>query len=216
MTVLKGKYPIVQFGAGVHVVNFGSPHSYTFDNGKVLDACSEYVSKQMMLEPDHTNVAHIIIDTADSRLKLSIPKDKIDNWREYVLSKHPEYDGCKMWLDVFINYQIPSIIEDDIIALAEKDMINIILVPYPILNAWEYETKVQKEIADNLLLTQLDSSAIDRFTDVWQFALLKMRTCHLKDRITKISYYDRFCASSLMMDTNKADRKLLRLARNGN
>jgi hypothetical protein len=114
-----------------------------------------------------------------------------------------------MWLDVFINYQISSEIEDDIVRIAEMDIVNIILVPYPVMNAWEYETKLQREIVD-----QLGNDALVKFTDVWQFALLKMRTCHLQDRVTKIIYSDRFCSSSEALQSD-VERKTLTLVRNG-
>jgi len=209
MTVLNEKYPLIKLNSGITVVNFGSPHSYTFDTGEVLNACSDDVAKTMMLDKNHSGIANVIIDTADSRLNVAVPKDQIEHWQGYVLQNHPAYDGCKMWLDVFINYQISSDIEDDITRLAEMDIVNIILVPYPVMNAWEYETKIQREIVD-----QLGNDALVKFTDVWQFALLKMRTCHLKDRVTKIIYSDRFCSSSEALQSDK-ERKTLTLIRNG-
>jgi len=209
MTVLNEKYPLIKLNSGITVVNFGSPHSYTFDTGEVLNACSDDVAKTMMLDKNHSGIANVIIDTADSRLNVAVPKDQIEHWQGYVLQNHPAYDGCKMWLDVFINYQISSDIEDNITRLAEMDIVNIILVPYPVMNAWEYETKIQREIVD-----QLGNDALVKFTDVWQFALLKMRTCHLKDRVTKIIYSDRFCSSSEALQSDK-ERKTLTLIRNG-
>ena len=209
MTVLDGKYPFINLKSDVTIVNFGSPHSYTFDTGEVLNACSDDVARTMMLDKNHTGIANVIIDTADTRLNVPIPKDKIDSWQGYVLQNHPAYDGCKMWLDVFINYQISSEIEDDIVRIAEMDIVNIILVPYPVMNAWEYETKLQREIVD-----QLGNDALVKFTDVWQFALLKMRTCHLQDRVTKIIYSDRFCSSSEALQSD-VERKTLTLVRNG-
>ena len=209
MTVLDGKYPLVKLESGIHVVNFGSPHSYTFDTDEVLNACSDDVARTMMLDKNHSGIANVIIDTADSRLNVAVPKDEIEHWQGYVLQNHPAYDGCKMWLDVFINYQISSEIEDDITCLAEMDMVNIILVPYPVMNAWEYETRIQREIVG-----QLGNDALVRFTDVWQFALLKMRTCHLKDRVTKIIYSDRFCSSDETLESD-TERKTLVLTRNG-
>ena len=209
MTVLDGKYPFINLKSDVTIVNFGSPHSYTFDTGEVLNACSDDVARTMMLDKNHSGIANVIIDTADTRLNVAIPKDEIEHWQGYVLQNHPAYDGCKMWLDVFINYQISSEIEDDIVRIAEMDIVNIILVPYPVMNAWEYETKLQREIVD-----QLGNDALVKFTDVWQFALLKMRTCHLQDRVTKIIYSDRFCSSSEALQSD-VERKTLTLVRNG-
>ena len=178
-----------------------------------MNACSSEVTKETSLDADHVGVANVIIDTADSRMRVSIPKDKIDNWEGYVGQKHPGIADNKMWLDVFINYQISSVIEDDLVRLAEMDMINIILVPYTLLNAWEYETKLQKIVANNLA-KDIGNNALVKFTDVWKFALLKMRTCHLKDRITKIIYSDRFCSSEEALES-ETERKTLVLTRNG-
>ena len=208
-TILHGKFPIITLKNGITVVNYGSNHEYTFNTDEVLGACSDEVCNATKLIPDHTGTARVIIDNAGSRFSVNIPDDKLDHWEGYVLQNHPAYDGCKMWLDVFINYQISSDIEDDITRLAEMDMVNIILVPYPVMNAWEYETKIQREIVD-----QLGNDALVKFTDVWQFALLKMRTCHLKDRVTKIIYSDRFCSSSEALQSNE-ERKALTLVRNG-
>ena len=207
-TVLKGKYSLVTLKSGISIVNFGSPHSYTFDTGEVLNECSEEVSREMQLVKDHTGIANVIIDTADSRLRVPIPKDRIDSWRDYVGQNHPGHVDCKMWLDVFINYQIANVIQDDILTLAEMDIIDVILVPYPVMDAWEYETKLQREIA-----TGLGNDALVKFTDNWQYALLKMRTCHLQDRVTKIVYSDRFCSSTEAVE-GKSERKTLTLTRN--
>ena len=50
MTVLNGKYSLINLKSGISVVNFGSPHPYTFDTGEVLNACSDEVAKTMMLD----------------------------------------------------------------------------------------------------------------------------------------------------------------------
>lgn len=190
MTVLNEKYPLIKLNSGITVVNFGSPHSYTFDTGEVLNACSDDVAKTMMLDKNHSGIANVIIDTADSRLNVAVPKDQIEHWQGYVLQNHPAYDGCKMWLDVFINYMITDHIMDDILMIAEMDMIDIILVPYPLMNAWSREARMQREIAD-----KMDHEGSKEFSKNWELALLKMRTCHIADRITKVNHHDRFCGS---------------------
>ena len=189
-TILGQRYPILTLKNGLTIVNYGSNHEYTFDTDEVLGKCSDEVCNDTKLDPHHSGIARVIIDNAGSRLSVDISDDKLDNWNEYVLEKYPEYKDCKMWLDVFINYQISDHIMDDILMIAEMDIIDIILVPYPLMNAWSRECRMQKEIAD-----KMDNNGVKEFSDNWEYALLKMRTCKLEDRVTKIIYSDRFCGN---------------------
>ena len=68
---------------------------------------------------------------------------------------------------------------------SEMDIIDIILVPYPLMNAWSRESRMQREIAE-----KMDNDAVKEFSSNWEFALLKMRTCHLSDRVDKLNYHD--------------------------
>jgi|TARA_R100000049_G_C1922348_1_gene67350 hypothetical protein len=189
-TILGQRYPILTLKNGLTVVNYGSNHEYTFDTDEVLGACSDEVCNATKLDPHHTGIARVIIDNAGSRLSVNIPEDKSDDWREYVFKEYSEYKDCKMWLDVFINYQISDHIMDDILIIAEMDIINIILVPYPLMNAWSRESSMQREIAE-----KMDNEGVREFSSNWEFALLKMRTCHLASRVDKINHHDRFCGS---------------------
>ena len=134
-------------------------------------------------------------------------EDEVAN--DMKLNENHYYYQQKGWEDVEIKYMLSDKIYDDLLELSSEDGIDIILVPYPVMNAWEYETKIQREIVD-----QLGNDALVKFTDVWQFALLKMRTCHLKDRVTKIIYSDRFCSSTEAIES-ELERKTLVLTRNG-
>lgn len=42
-------HPIVTLKSGLTVLNFSSPHSFTFDDGSVLEACSPEVANSLML-----------------------------------------------------------------------------------------------------------------------------------------------------------------------
>ena len=189
-TILGGQFPIATLKNGITVVNYGSNHEYIFHTGEILGACSDKVCHGTELESDHSGTVQVMIDNAESRLTVNIPDSKLDHWRDHVLTEYPEYKDCKMWLDVFINYMVGSRIMDDILMIAEMDVIDIILVPYPLMNAWSRECRMQKEIAD-----KIDNNGVKEFSDNWEYALLKMRTCKLEDRVTKIIYSDRFCGN---------------------
>ena len=189
-TILGQRYPILTLNSGLTIVNYGSNHEYTFNTDEVLGACSNTVCNDTKLDPHHTGIARVLIDNAGSRLSVDIPDGKLDDWNEYILKRYPNYKDCKMWLDVFINYQVSDNIMDDILIIAEMDMIDIILVPYPLMNAWSRESRMQCEIAE-----KMDNDAVKEFSSNWEFALLKMRTCHFSSRVDKTNYHDRFCGS---------------------
>ena len=200
-SVLDKRFPIVTLDNGLTLVNYGSPHKYLFHTGEELDKCVDDVCRDTSLISNH-NYDVIVQDNAGGIKKISLEDTgypKIDDgnfmlnsssWKEYVMQYYPEYKNHKMWLDVFINYQVSDKIVDDLVALGEMDIIDIILVPYPLMNAWSYETRINKEIAKNMV------DGIEEFYNTWEFALLKMRTCKLQDRVTKIIYSDQFCGSA--------------------
>jgi hypothetical protein len=189
-TILGERFPILTLKNGITVTNYGSNHEYKFTTGEILGKCSDDVCHATELTSDHSGTAQVMIDNAGSRLTVDIPDDALDWWGGYVAQNYPEYKDCKMWLDVFINYQVGSRIMDDILMIAEMDIIDIILVPYPLMNAWSRECRMQKEIAD-----KMDNDGVKEFSNDWEFALLKMRTCKLDDRVTKVICSDRFCGN---------------------
>ena len=188
-TILGGRFPIITLNNGLTVVNYGSNHTYTFIDGNVLDGCTDDICHATELLSDHTGTAQVLIDKAGSRLTVDIPKHRIDTWNDYVLQEYPEHKDCKMWLDMFINYQISDRIQNDLLMIAELDIIDVILAPYPLVNAWDHETRMMKEIVQKS--TELDSELMGS----WEYVLLKLRTCKLEDRVTKIIHSDRFCGS---------------------
>ncbi|MDP6770943.1 MAG: hypothetical protein QF704_09640, partial [Anaerolineales bacterium] len=50
---LLNKYPMIKLDNGLNVVNYSSPHPYTFDTGEVLPMCTKEVSSTTMLKEDH-------------------------------------------------------------------------------------------------------------------------------------------------------------------
>ena len=190
-TILGGQFPIVTLNNGLTVTNYGSNHEYKFNTGEVLNACSDEVCRDTQLRSDHDGMAQVIIDNAGTRITVDIPTDKLDHWEDEVYKIHPEYENLdlKMWLDVFINYQISDKIQDDLLMITEMDIIDIIMAPYPLMNAWDYETRMMKEIVQKS--TELDPGLLSS----WEYVLLKLRTYKLEDRVTKIIHSGRFCGS---------------------
>ena len=50
---LLNKYPMIKLDNGLNVVNYSSPHPYTFDTGEVLPMCTKEVSSRTTLKEDH-------------------------------------------------------------------------------------------------------------------------------------------------------------------
>ena len=189
-TILGGRFPILTLNNGITVVNYGSNHEYKFNTGEILGKCSDDICHSTELTSDHSGTVQVMIDSAGSRLAVNVPDHDLNRWEDYVVSEYPEYSDCKMWLDVFINYMVTDHIMDDILMISEMDIIDIILVPYPLMNAWSREARMQREIAD-----KMDHEGSKEFSNNWELALLKMRTCHISDRVSKVNHHDRFCGS---------------------
>lgn len=194
-SVLGQRCPIVTLDNGLTVVNYGSNHQYKFNTGEVLEACSDDVCRETSLISKHDYDVIVQDNNGGTfRFTLSNSKDNVyynttDKWKEYIMKVFPQYKNNKMWLDVFINYQISDRIQDDLVMLGEMDIIDIILVPYPLMNAWSQETRIHSDISKKM------TDGVVEFYNNWEIALSKMRTCKLEDRVTKIIYSDQFCGS---------------------
>ena len=136
------KYPSVKLLSDVRVVNYSSPHSYRFHTGEVLPACSNEVAQDTKLEAHHGKKASLDL-----------------------------YGKDRGWDDISINYSLSLMQEEELTKLAKFDEIDIILVPYPVLNAlkecWEHDER-------------------------WDDVFYKVRVCKLHDRITKVIRADGF------------------------
>ena len=185
-TILGQRFPIVTLDNKLTVVNYGSNHKYLFNDGNELAACTDDVCRATAMVPNHSAKAQIIVDDIDNKVSIDIPHDAKDDyklWREFITLNHPEYENCKMWLDVFIKYNLSDTIKDDLNMIAEMDIIDIILVP-------------------RLLMETLD------VPEVSKHVLLKARTCKVSDRVSKIIHADRFCGSDVTRYTDLGYRSI--------
>jgi len=182
-TILGQRFPIVTLDNKLTVVNYGSNHTYLFNDGNELDKCSDDVCRATAMVPHHTGRVQVVVDDIDNKVSISIPKDRQDTWRDYILMNHPEYRDCKMWLDVFIKYNLSDTIKDDLNMIAEMDIIDVILVP-------------------RLLMETLDVPVVSKHV------LLKARTCKVSDRVSKIIHADRFCGSDVTRYTDLGYRSI--------
>ena len=129
------KYPSIKLEEkGIRVVNYSSPHTYTFHTGEVLPACSDEVAQETKLEPYHNKT----------------------------------YND-KGWLDVRINYALSKLQYKELPELAALDIIDVILVPYPVMNCIREYGSLYFKVKD------------------------KARVCKLHDRVTKVIRSDEFC-----------------------
>ena len=184
-SILGFRFPIITLKNKLTVVNYGSNHRYIFNTGEELLACSDQICKDAALIEQSSNTVQVIVTTDNTRFKLDINKDDIENWHQATIEKYPEYAHCKLFLDVSINYQITSMIQDDLILIAHMNTIDIILVPRPLMDAWSIETKMQKEIVPNL----------NEYHDNWERVLDKMKTPQVEDPVRNTIYSDRFCGN---------------------
>lgn len=52
------KMPTIVLGNGLKVANFSSPHTFTFDTGEVLPACSSERAESLMLKATEVEITH--------------------------------------------------------------------------------------------------------------------------------------------------------------
>ena len=84
-----------------------------------------------------------------------------------------------VYSDVLIKYNISNEMCDVLVKATEYNGIDIILVPYPVLDAW------------SAMIRNLD----DEYLRYLERVLLKIKTCKLDDRVTKAIKSDQFCTS---------------------
>ena len=88
-------------------------------------------------------------------------------------ANHGKVYNDKGWLDVSISYCLSKMQHEELPKLVAFNEIDIILVPYPVLNALKSELNWETYWADI----------------VWE----KIRVCKLDDRVTKVIRSDEFC-----------------------
>ena len=138
--------PTVTLSNGLTVANFSSPHPFNFTTGEVLPACDSEWANEMKLDIEEI---------------------------EYGM---PKSFQVSVWTDVELNISIPPNVAEALHDLNHDDDIDIVLVPFMVLQAMkEYLmiNKVAKEPFD------IDNN--------------KCRVIRVADRITKEIYPDKFC-----------------------
>ena len=88
-------------------------------------------------------------------------------------ANHGKIHNKKGWIDVSISYCLSKMQRKELPKLVAFDEIDIILVPYPVLNALKSELNWQTYWAE--------------------LVFEKIRVCKLHDRVTKVIRSDEFC-----------------------
>jgi len=99
--------------------------------------------------------------------------------QKYKLDSDHTLHDRGVYSDVLIKYNISNEMCDVLVKASEYDGIDIILVPYPVLDAW------------SAMIRNLD----DEYLRYLERVLLKIKTCKLDDRVTKAIRSDEFCTS---------------------
>ena len=98
--------------------------------------------------------------------------------QKYKLDRDHTLHDRGVYSDVLIKYNISDDMFNILVKATEYNGIDIILVPYPVLDAWS--TMVRQDVHEVAWCEQV---------------LLKIRTCKLDDRVTKVIKSNEFCTS---------------------
>ena len=99
--------------------------------------------------------------------------------QKYKLDSDHTLHDRGVYSDVLIKYNISNEMCDVLVKASQYNGIDIILVPYPVLDAW------------SAMIRNLD----DEYLRYLERVLLKIKTCKLDDRVTKAIKSDQFCTS---------------------
>ena len=157
--IINDEFPCITLDNGIRIVNFSSFHGYRFVTGEYLDACTKEVADKYKMHGDHLE--------------------------EMCNSLH---DIDINWLDMNIVYTITDDIKEALngIAKAEDDAIDIILVPYIVVDT------IKRDMDE--ALTNVGRSNAEVYLS--RAAIARIRTCKKVD-VRDISigiYSDKFCA----------------------
>ena len=134
--------PVIELKNGINIANFSSPHPFNFITGEILPACEDKWSNNMKLDIEEIEHTGLI---------------KTVKWHDSRKST--------VQVDVELKISIPKHVREALYILMHYDDIDIILVPYMVLQAMK----------DHSMITD------------------KCRVIRCADRITKEIYSDKFC-----------------------
>ena len=113
-----------------------------------------------------------------------LPACHADVAQRYALDEDHKRHDRGVYSDVLIKYNISEHIFKLLLDATIYQGIDIILVPYPVLDAWSAMVRLESEFDDEVIgMTEAER------------VLLKIRTCKFDDRITKAIMSDEFCTS---------------------
>ena len=115
-----------------------------------------------------------------------LPACHADVVQRYSLDEDHKRHDRGVYSDVLIKYNISEHIFKLLLDATIYQGIDIILVPYPVLDAWSAMVRLESEFDDE--------DEIYGKTEA-ERVLLKIRTCKLDDRVTKVIRSDQFCTS---------------------
>ena len=115
-----------------------------------------------------------------------LPACHADVAQRYKLdSDHLRHDRG-VYSDVLIKYEISDHMFKVLLNATIYNGIDIILVPYPVLDAWSSMVRLESTFdVEDEMWTMSDAERV----------LLKIRTCKLDDRVTKVIKSNEFCTS---------------------
>ena len=108
-----------------------------------------------------------------------LPACHPDVAQRYNLDEDHKSHDRGVYSDVLIKYSISNEMCDVLVKATEYNGVHIILVPYPVLDAW------------SAMIRNLD----DEYLRYLEKVLLKIRTCKFDDRVTKAIRSNEFCTS---------------------
>ena len=140
----KTNCPVITLDNGITIANWSSPHPFTFITGEVLPACDDKRAREMCLDINETEVPY-------------------SNVPDVLNGKS---NGVKiLWNDIRMEASIPSTVHIDLMKLQRNKSIDIILIPFMVLDA-------------------MKKAGMRRG---------KCRVIRVADRVTKEIYPDKFC-----------------------
>ena len=114
--LLLDEFPAITLDNNIRICNFSSFHSYTFDTGEVLPACTKAVADKYKLKDIHKNY-----------------------WNHTRRNGYV-HSNCKIsWMDVSIKYDLTAEIRHSLALLHDINELDIVLVPFLLMDLLKSE-----------------------------------------------------------------------------
>ena len=165
-------HPSVILGSGLRIVNFSSPHPFTFDTGEILEACPPEMSRELSLQQEEEIAWDHPDGTKDIRMSFKMS------------------EGVKKALEALVPFCESD--EDSRRRSLQRGMRTIVLVPFPVLEACKSE---HEEVFDQYENDVGDYSLapLRTYLDLLEKILTCIRVVRMADRVTKRTSSTVFC-----------------------